>query len=500
MKKLFNILILFGLLLAINVKADMGPPTLPSLKGEIINDGAKCYENNDYKKVVTTFNKGQVILVDNYGDGYTYYNEEKEESCYIKASDLNFNKEKYELKREDRSESEVSLLVVNEDGVEMHKGPSDFYDKAGVKIPKGTQLKTRYTIGSYWYYVTYNDVEGYISSENNTIVSKYDDYDGGELYTTTEVTITSKGFRFANTEEEEKKLANENKVLGTIPANTLIKDVWNTDYTRNFYLTYNGITGFIPGSSSYDTLYARKTAGKIKPLNKMDVYEDITYDDNGKLTSKKIGTVEANREYEVSYSTSDPESDLYYITSLKGWVLYQFDENHSKDNYVYTDEKGEVYDSRERTEKHLLESIDIKNHPIEFKKNTYVYTVKLDKDETKLDFVIKPENEMEVEILNNDYLENGSQVTVKIEDDETAYNYIFNIVKPVEEKKEETKDKDSSSTILLLCLGGALLMVITTVVIIILVNRSKKKNKKEEVVEEKNIEVNIEENTNENKL
>ena len=42
MKKLFKITILFGLLLAIKVKADMGPPVFPSLKAEIVNEGAGC--------------------------------------------------------------------------------------------------------------------------------------------------------------------------------------------------------------------------------------------------------------------------------------------------------------------------------------------------------------------------------------------------------------------------------------------------------------------------
>ena len=109
--------------------------------------------------------------------GYEYYDEDKQETCYLKSSDLNFNNSKYELKREDRMESEVNLLIVAEDGVEMHKGPSEFYDKLNVKIPKGTTLKTRYAIGDYWYYVTYNETECYISSEKNKIVVKYEDYD-----------------------------------------------------------------------------------------------------------------------------------------------------------------------------------------------------------------------------------------------------------------------------------------------------------------------------------
>ena len=498
MKKLFKITILFGLLLAIKVKADMGPPVFPSLKAEIVNEGAGCYEDNDYKKVIRSFKKGQVILVSNSGMGYEYYDEDKQETCYLKSSDLNFNNSKYELKREDRMESEVNLLVVAEDGVEMHKGPSEFYDKLNVKIPKGTTLKTRYAIGDYWYYVTYNETEGYISSEKNKIVVKYEDYDA-EVFTTREITITSIGQYFTESEEEYKQYEKENKTLGTIPANTKLTDLWSTDYTRNYYLTYNGVTGFIPGSSSYETMYAHEVSGKLKPLNKMDVYKDIDFDDNGKLISTKIGSIEPNREYEVSYSTSDPETDLYYITSLKGWVYYQFDEKHSKDNYIYTDEKGEVYDSRERTEKHFLETIEVKNHQIEFKKDTYVYTIKLEKDENKLDFVIKPDTGMIVDIQNNEALENGSRVTVKIDDDETSYSYIFNIVKDVEEKKEDTKKESNSNTILLLCLGGALLMVITTVVIIILVNKSRKKKEKKEVVEE-NINQSIEENTNENKM
>ena len=48
MKKIFSFLFLMSLLFVLNVKADAGPPSLPTLKAKVKNDGAKCYE--DYEK------------------------------------------------------------------------------------------------------------------------------------------------------------------------------------------------------------------------------------------------------------------------------------------------------------------------------------------------------------------------------------------------------------------------------------------------------------------
>ena len=138
---------------------------------------------------------------------------------------MNFNDQKYELSDEDKIGKEIDLMVVETKGIEMYKGPSYYYDKSNVTIPVGTKLKTQYRMGSFWYYVTYNGVSGYISSEHKTIVNNEDEIQDNKLFTIDNSDILV--FSVKSVEAEE-----ESKVVGTIPANTLVDVYWSTDYDR----------------------------------------------------------------------------------------------------------------------------------------------------------------------------------------------------------------------------------------------------------------------------
>jgi len=482
MKKIFSFLFIISLFLVVNVKADAGPPALPTLKARIKNDNVKCYEDYDRTKVLLTLNKNQKIEVNNYGGGFEYYDEEKEQSCFIDVKDLAIGEEEYVLRREDRLENEITIMPVIGDGVQMYTGPSEYYSKAEVIVPKGTILKTKYLVGAYWYYVTYNDVTGYISSENNQMVSRYDGDNKYVYYTTCELNITDLG-------------DNENsKVLGKVPANVELTDIWRSDYTRDAYITYNGVTGFV----DYYPL-AWKDNGKIKTLKSVNVYNDLSE------KKQKIGVNVANKEYDVLYVVST-DGQGYYVPSLKGWLYFDFSNEYEtgkrdeSNNFIYTDSNGDVYDSRDRIEKTVFDTMEITNANVTFSKDKYVYNVRLDDNVDSLSIAVHPET-IKVDILNNSNLENGSRVTVRVIDDEGTYTYTFNIIKrEIEPAKKETKD--SNNTVLWICIGGGILVAITALVTIILVNKTKK-NKNIEVVENKEVEEtnkDIEENTNETKL
>ena len=213
----------------------------------------------------------------------------------------------------------------------------------------------------------------------------------------------------------------------------------------------------------------------------------------------------ADEEYDVLYVVST-DGQGYYVPSLKGWLYFDFSDEYEtgkrdeSNNFIYTDSNGDVYDSRDRIEKTVFDTMEITNANVTFSKDKYVYNVRLDDNVDSLSIAVHPET-VKVDILNNSNLENGSRVTVRVIDDEGTYTYTFNIIKrEIEPAKKETKD--SNNTVLWICIGGGILVAITALVTIILVNKTKK-NKNIEVVENKEVEEtnkDIEENTNETKL
>ena len=470
MRKILNSLLLLSLLLVLNVKADMGPPAFPKLKGEVKNDNTKCYKDMDFKEVERVLAKGTVIEVENYGAGeYSYHYDltNEEAYCYIHLEDLNFFNQKYELSNEDKLEKEIDLMVIESKGVEMYKGPSTYFEKLNKVIPKGTKLKTQYRMGDFWYYVTYDGVSGYISSEKTAIVNN--EVQGQKYFTVYAINIQKIGSERQNDENNEKI-----NVIGEIPANTLIEVNWSTDYDRYYYVDYNGTTGLI---GKMDGFAEGCSGGKIVAKRDLDVYDN--------LGSKraKIGTVSKGKEYAVSYCYDFYDEEGYYITELKGWIYNRVSESNylpHVDFVKYTNSKGE--DPYEGSV--VLEKLEIKGHDIGFAKNKTEYTVELSEEETKLEFVVTPD-EVDVEVLNNEDLKNNSVVTLKVKDEDGTHTYTFKIVKaekpgdvqPPTPKPEPTPDDKKGLTneeLIMICVGAGILIAVTILVVIKLVNKKKK--------------------------
>ena len=454
MKKLINVFIVMLFVLTLTVKADSGGPMFPTVSAEVKNNNVKCYDNYDLNgETVVTLNKGQVVNV-RYVDGKRYEYTEKE-YCYLNANDLIVGQRKYEMTTEDKLSEPKDLLIVDPNGAQMYSGPLAEYSKVDMVIPTGTTIKTHYQIGSMWYYVTYNEVSGYITSMKNAIVHKLSNESNTKVYPVDDMEI--EGF--------------DGKKVGTIPALTEIKDYWSTDDTREMYITYNGVSGFIP---NFYTVATDCVGTKVKLLNEAPVYKTIARGENGKM--QKISTASANKEYAVSYCFGGQGETGYYISALNGWLYFQYDD---KIDYIETDKNGNVYDSREYREKHLLEKIEVDGYNLYFEKNVYSYNLEIDENTNKLSIVYLPseDDNVKVDITGNDNLKNNSKITVKVRDDEGEHTYTINIIKKssaVTPSVTPDEDEDSNKTIIWICLGACLLLVITTIVIIILVNKKKK--------------------------
>jgi len=330
MRKILNSLLLFGLLLALNVKADAGPPTLPEIELEISNpDGAKCYDNDD--KVVSTLQHGKKYHATqgmyDANKYRVYVNDEI--NCDVSYKDVIANTKDFKIKDDEKENVKGQILFL--ENVDVYSGPASIFEKVGT-VPKGTKIKPQYVYSYYWYYIEYNNIKGFVSRANGEVVAEYvpEDYENVYMMTTSEVDI----------EDFSGK-----KNLGTIPANTEIKREWESldrgEHSSTLYVTYNGISGFVEDGEF--SSFAHKCEGaKVRSYKTTDVYETVEFksseDDKTIIISKVVGKIEANKDYDVTYCNENIDNE-YYIPSLKGWVIEQ------EEGYlIVTDKDGEVYD------------------------------------------------------------------------------------------------------------------------------------------------------------
>jgi len=488
MKKLFNILIMVSLLMVINVKADMGPPIFPTLEFEVTNpDGAKCY---DYEllKVSKTYAYGSVVETTEenpYSDELSnYYSIEFKtdnyyETCFIKRSDLSIKQDDYKVDEEAIEKNNSHYQIWALEDVKIYSGPSTNFYKELATLPKDTKLEPMFYLPEFWYYIEYNGVKGYVSSEKEAIVNNR--YAEGEYFTTLDSDMYERPLSIDENEEY--------KTLTTVPANTSIKNYWETDYYQFIYFEYNGTYGFLNNVG-----FATNCAGsKIKAINGLTVYDNLG------AKRLKLGTIPKDKEYDVTYCYEQYSDRGYYLPAMKGWVYNNYiAHDYEKDDpedviapwefVVFTNEKGEVDDPR--NEANILEKVEIVGHEIEFSKSTKSYTVEITEDEDKLNFVVTPQTEgIDINIKNNDNLTNGSVVTLEIGDDNKRYTFEFNIKVKEPEKQEPSKDvippkkdedkKDglSDQTLIIICIGAGVLVALTALVTILLVNKRNKKEK-----------------------
>ena len=138
--------------------------------------------------------------------------------------------------------------------------------------------------------------------------------------------------------------------------------------------------------------------------------EAIANDSDASVAYKDIDLVDGNNKVSIIVTAENGEKKEYIVDVIR-----------------LADEEIE-----ENEEKRIFEKIEIANYDFSFNKNTYNYTLKVGKDVTKLDINILPKD-IDSEILNNSNLENNSEITVNIHDDEGDKTYTILIQKDIEE-------------------------------------------------------------------
>ena len=114
-----------------------------------------------------------------------------------------------------------------------------------------------------------------------------------------------------------------------------------------------------------------------------------------------------------------------------------------------------------------LKSVQISNYNINFSPDTLNYSIKLEKDVEKLDFIVNTDSEKATyKIIGNKDLKNGSVIKIKVvaEDEVSTTTYSINI------EKEETK-----FNILFIIIPSILIIVIVLIILVLKNNKKKPK-------------------------
>lgn len=311
MKK-YVILLILILGIVLNVKADMGPPSVISYDIIITNkDGAYCYEgsyvgsNLVYKKTNKKLSYGREYNVWlETGDEYVSVSDYDEEiyDCFLSVNDVIAKNDEFDLNNEEILKIEkVKAIVLNKDGVLMHKGPASAYSKV-TTIPVGSIIEISYKAGTYWYYTEYKGYYGWISGDNHAFGFDNDNL----LFTTIETNIYD----------------NNRNIIGKIPAYTNVSNYLELPYHENnmYYVNYNGILGTVD-------FIDNKVEGKIKVLKDTKLVDD---------KKNVLKTISFNQEvvYDVAiYATYPEDNTSFYIEKDKGWLIFSPNSKYEMDSF-----------------------------------------------------------------------------------------------------------------------------------------------------------------------
>lgn len=439
MKKIIKLFLLFILLIPISVKADMGAP---EIMGYYVTpksmDGANYYDGDPTeKKVAGTImygDKVQVIYESSYSGDLIGTIEIGNDNYDIFLKDFITVTEYYKPSSNDSYTEKLSFSgkVLDKKGIKMYKGPSEAYEAYDFTIPFEGEIEVEYKNADIWLYGEYNGTKGWFMYYEGSF-GIYENNPKKPLVTAAKVEI-------------KDSIADNAKTIGTIPAGTSFNEYYNLDaWTWLYYVTYNGVTGYINSELTLDYVNGEYLDGKYIVGTDVDIYE--TADEK----SKKVGTLEALKVF-YFIGTVGNHNDYYYIEcdDLKGYIPNDYE------NLYFISETDEYYDD-------LLEG-----------KITYIEYLELEEDEE----------------IDDEYYEDD--IEEEFEDEEEVDNDEADDEHESSNQSEEDEVLIGPKEIVILCVGGATIVALTAIVVIILMNKKSKKNInkediKVEVVSERNV-------------
>ena len=350
------------------VFADMDAPAIQPYEAVVSNvNGASYYiaypdfveagKLNYGDKIEITYEE---VLQDGklYGN---YYDENNNYGYYVRISDLQVVDTEKDFSKNISLSNSKHIEILAKDGVEMYKGPAYAYSKLGVTIPKGETLKGYFNQDIYepWYYVEYKNTSGFICILKGAV--GFEKESNKKLLTPRKISI------YDNTDTFDKK-----DVIGTIPANTYITEYKEVDtWSRAYYVTYNGISGYI---SYYDIAfepYEELSSYKVNYKN-AKIYKEGSINSEVLLDNIPEGT-ELKSEFEQDIRVWG----WFYTTykDISGWVLLCEDEE-SYEEYLEDIQNEEIDEEDNILENTIVDDKEnvVKNGKEEVRENKEIYS------------------------------------------------------------------------------------------------------------------------------
>lgn len=304
MKKVFKgLLLLLLVLFPAVVKADMGAPMIATYEATVIVEGGTDCKN--YNQDILHLDKGEKVIVDYESedeDGDIYLGVEYNDTrCYVKSTDVMPTEEAMDLSNKAISKLEnPPKFLVYADEVEVRKGPSVSYEVVG-KLKKGTIGKYLYEVyESSYIYVEAGEVKGWVDIIDKKVLTESDQFILG-----------------VDTESD----------CGIIPANTIIKDGWDTSkWDMSKLVNYKGCETFIRSFKNPSVVSLIEPV-QTKTLKEITLYETS---ESEPTAQKEILKIPAGEQIKVlsdyTYSSRlsyEPSDSYFYIEygDTKGWVL-----------------------------------------------------------------------------------------------------------------------------------------------------------------------------------
>lgn len=303
MKSKYLLLLLLCLPILI-VNADMGAPMIPSYKAIVNNPNGITIEGKKIAYGTEVKVDYEMYLKNSYQCYVEDYGETPCSNLVPIDKEFNLN-DALKTKRVVKIDK-TEIVVLNEKGVDLYKGPSVIYEKIGT-VAANTKFNTEYVSGdgmasdttpirnAIWLYIDNGSTKGWIYALDKNVGYKPSTK---EVFVPTDVTIVD----------------DNQKELFRIPANTLVKVLYDTDaWSFHFLIEYKGQKGFI---STYDVAY--KSSGTVKINNNMNLLKTANNENIG-----VIEKLEKGNTYTFIYAMGEWGESWYYITTPngnKGWI------------------------------------------------------------------------------------------------------------------------------------------------------------------------------------
>ena len=302
-------LILLISVFAYNVKADMGAPQFREIELVVINpDGVDYYDYNN--NFAGHLDKDDIVYITYEMDNSYSIGKKVSESGYEYISSIGYiskldgfsivQEEVDPTKLEDdysitKLDSKETALVVNEDGVDIYKGPASLYDKVG-HINKGTELTYEYGIngegGITHIYVNYKGKKGWVE--------------------------VLKGAVYLENKAQYVSFSDITLSCGVMPKGSIITPKYKTDsWTHKVLIEYNGCELLHNTLKDQELVY-------IYPVN-YTVSNDITVYKTPDTSSDVLTTIKADSDV-IVIATTEPmleDKDIKFVKygDITGYVL-----------------------------------------------------------------------------------------------------------------------------------------------------------------------------------